>query len=313
MTRRVLVTGSAGLIGRALQRELVAAGFEVTGLDLRARGHWYGDVRDRERVESAVHGCSGVVHLAAVSRVVAGERDPAGCWSTNVLGVSEVIDAVERRRDPPWLIFASSREVYGQATRLPVCEDATLAPVNVYGRSKLEGERLVAGLAGRGGRAAIVRLSNVYGSAADHPDRVIPAFVRAALAGEPLRVEGAGNTFDFTHLDDTARGLVAVAKALARGDVLPPLHLLTGRPTTLGELAATVVELAGTTATIPWREAPARTFDVGRFVGDPSRAASLLGWTARVALREGLARLVADCREVHGAPPAHNTGPRGAS
>ncbi|MEO8630408.1 MAG: NAD-dependent epimerase/dehydratase family protein [Betaproteobacteria bacterium] len=54
-----------------------------------------------------------------------------------------VIEEAERQHQPPWLIFASSREVYGQPASLPATEDAPLRPVNVYGRSKLEGEYLV--------------------------------------------------------------------------------------------------------------------------------------------------------------------------
>ena len=298
---RVVITGSEGLVGRYLRSALAARGVAVAGLDVLGAGGEKGDVRDACRVAAALAGCHGVVHLAAVSRVVWGERDPQRCRDTNVGGVRNVIEAVERQPHPPWLIFASSREVYGQPERLPAVEDAPLRPVNVYyGRSKVEGERMVREAQRRGLRAATVRLSNVYGATEDHVDRVVPAFARAAVLGNPLRVDGAGHTFDFTHIDDTTRGIVGLADLLANGQgAPPPIQLLTGRPTSLGELAALAVQVAGVRA--PVRSAPPRPYDVSHFCGSPARARMLLGWAPRVGLREGLERLIGDFRHEIGA------------
>ena len=294
MSHRILLTGFEGLVGRALRATLKKRGNEIVGLDLRGTGGEHGDVRDPDRVCEAIASCRGVVHLAAVSRVVWGERAPDDCRSTNIGGVRRVLEAAFEQPAPPWVLFASSREVYGQPRRLPAREDAPLSPVNVYGRSKVEGERLVEEARAGGLRAATVRLSNVYGSTLDHADRVVPAFVRAAVEGSAIRIDGAKCTFDFTHIDDTVRGMVAVMDRLEAGETLPPVHLLTGTPTTLRELAAMAMTLAG--SRVPVAEAPPRPFDVSRFHGDPTRARSLLGWEARVGLRDGLERLVRDLR-----------------
>ena len=257
----ILITGSQGLIGRALRSALAGRGTEVAGLDLRGSCGEAGDVREAKCIRDSVAGCHGIVHLAAVSRVVWAERDPQGCRDINVGGLRNVIQVAVESTRRPWLLFASSREVYGQPDHLPVTEDAPLRPVNVYGRCKAEGERLVEAARAGGLRAAVVRLSNV---------------------------------FDFTHLDDTVRGLVALIELLSEGEAPPPIHLLTGRPTTLGRLAALAVELADTEA--PIVRAPARPFDVSRFHGDPCRARKLLGWVPRVELPEGLGRLIRDVR-----------------
>ena len=294
MDHRILITGSEGLIGSALRASLEARGTQVVGLDLLGTAREEGDVRSLRRVRDAIAGCLGVVHLAAVSRVVWGERAPGDCWNTNVGGVRNVLEAAHERTPQPWLLFASSREVYGQPRRLPAREDVPLHPVNVYGRSKVEGERLVVGANARGLRAATVRLSNVYGSTRDHADRVIPAFVRAAISGDTIRIEGTECTFDFTHVDDTVRGMVALIERLETGETPPPIHLLTGVPTSLRDLATLAMRLAGGRTTVV--EAPPRSFDVARFHGDPSRARELLGWEPRVALRDGLGRLVRDFR-----------------
>jgi nucleoside-diphosphate-sugar epimerase len=289
--RKILITGSSGLVGTALVRAMASRGVEITRLDITASGTARGDVRDRDRVHEAITGVHGVVHLAAVSRVVWGEREPALCWATNVGGLRNVLELAASASARPWIIFASSREVYGQPDRLPVTEDAPLRPVNVYGRSKLEGEQLVVAAQRDGVRACTIRLSNVFGALEDHADRVVPAFARAAALGRELRVDGADHTFDFTHIDDVTRGIVALAELLsAREDVPPPIHFVSGTPTMLGELAAAAIRIAGTGASV--RHAPPRTFDVARFVGNSARARALLGWSPRVGLEEGLTRLI---------------------
>lgn len=292
--RRVLVTGSEGLVGRALRPSLEVRGWETIGLDLRGPGSECGDVRDPSRVRDAVAGCRGVVHLAAVSRVIWAEQAPANCRETNIGGVRHVLEAALEATPRPWVLFASSREVYGHANHLPVAESAPLSPVNHYGRSKVAGERLLDDVRTNGLRTATVRLSNVYGSTFDHADRVVPAFARAAVEGSEIRIDGAECTFDFTHIDDTVQGLISAIDQLNNGGTLPPVHLVTGTPTTLRELAAMAVSLGESAVSI--MEVPPRTFDVARFYGDPSRAREVLGWQSRISLREGLARLVRDFR-----------------
>lgn len=302
----ILITGSSALVGRDLRRTLQARGHEVRGLNLRAGHHERGDVRDRERVRAALNGVAGVIHLATVSRVAWGEGDPEACWSTNVDGLRTVLECAPRCSASPWVVFASSREVYGQADMLPVAEDAPLRPVNVYGRTKVAGEELIAAAQREGRlRAAIVRLSNVYGSTVDHDDRVVPAFARAAACGMTLRVDGSDNEFDFTHVSDTSRGLAAVVEHLvAGGDAPPPIQLVTGVSTTLGALAQCAVSLGRAGAVIT--EAPCRAYDVSRFRGTWARAKALLGWSPRVPIAEGLAQLVSDFRRelAHARPQA---------
>jgi len=143
MLKQVLVTGSCGLIGSAMRRALGAAGFAVRGFDVAAsRPGDRGDVRDRKPVREAVAPCVGVLHLAAVSRVLWGERRPEECWTTNVEGTRNVLEAAAASRHRPWVVVASSREVYGQVDTQPVAEDAPRRPVNVYGRSKAAAEDL---------------------------------------------------------------------------------------------------------------------------------------------------------------------------
>ncbi len=326
---RILVTGAAGLIGGAVARLLRAEGARILPLDLRAAAQaGRGDFRDQATLAPLVEQADGILHFAAVSRVVEGERHPDLCWSVNAEGTRQVLAAAAASRRRPWVVYASSREVYGQQEILPVPEDAPLQPKNIYARSKAEAERLMGEARAAGLRNAILRFSNVYGDIADHADRVVPAFARAAAAAQigsgaaaaaqtgnsaaaaaqigngaaagqdgaaMVRVDGSACTFDFTHVADVADGVLRVVHQLAAGEMkLPPIHFVTGRQTSLGELAGLAAQAGGASLRIV--EAPARGFDVHRFAGDPARAAALLGWRATTMLEQGFARLVEDFR-----------------
>lgn len=291
MALTVLITGSSGLIGRALVARLREQGHGVRLLDVNERDESQGDIRDGLRVGEAVEGCDGVIHLAALSRVVWGEKQPALCHAVNVGGVQRVLEAALAAPLRPWVIFASSREVYGQPKASLVTETAPLRPVSVYGRTKVEGEAWVERAREAGLRASILRLSNVYGSPRDHADRVVPAFARAALLGTPLRVEGPDHAFDFTHVEDVARGIGHLADLLAdEAQAPPPIQLTTGVSTRLIDLAEMLIQHAGSASPIHF--APPRTYGVERFCGSRERAQDILGWSPQIPLSQGLSALL---------------------
>lgn len=308
---RILVTGAGGLIGGAVAGRLRAAGMRVLPLDLRAaQNAGRGDFRDRATLAPLVEQADGILHFAAVSRVIDGERDPDLCWSVNAEGTRQLLELATASGRKPWVVYASSREVYGQQDALPVPEDAPLQPKNIYARSKAEAERLMGEARAAGLSNAILRFSNVYGDVGDHADRVVPAFARAAAAAQlqsraaaarldssaataVVRVDGAACTFDFTHVADVADGVIRVVHQLAEGEAkLPPIHFATGRQTSLGELAGLAAAHGGPALRIV--EAPARGFDVYRFAGDPARAQALLGWRATTTIEAGFAQLAED-------------------
>jgi nucleoside-diphosphate-sugar epimerase len=288
---QVLVTGSEGLIGKPLCVALRAAGHRVAGFDLRAAGAAHGDVRNPASLRRALASCDGVIHLAAVSRVLLAEERPEECAATNVGGVANLLAAAQAQPQPPWVIFASSREIYGNPDVLPADEDSPPRPINRYAESKLAGERLVSEAAAAGLRAMIARFSNVYGCATDYPDRVVPAFALAAARGGCLHVRGAEQCLDFTHIDDLVRGLVRLVEVFGVSGVdVPTLHFVTGRGTSLGELAALSASLSGATCEVVHE--PPTGLHVGHFIGCGARALEHLGWTPRVRIEDGLRRLI---------------------
>jgi nucleoside-diphosphate-sugar epimerase len=298
---KLLVTGSAGLVGTPLVLALREQGHEVVEIDVRFGMASALDFRDERGGDILASGIEGVIHLAAVSRVAWGEADPALCHAINVEGTEQLLRRQQEIAPEAWFLFASSREVYGDPASDQVRECDPLRPVNHYGRSKLKGEGAVQKAREVGLATATVRLCNVYGGREDHPDRAVPALLWRALQGEPLVLTGGGCYFDFVHVEDVVSGILRVVDLLAAGErALPTVHLATGRKTTLRGLAQMAVEAADSSS--PISEVEARSFDVTGFCGAPDFAAEVIGWRARTTIEQGLAALVADMR-AHGALP----------
>ena len=214
----------------------------------------------------------------------------------NVDATHALLESIKKSQHKPWLIYASSREVYGQQNNLPVLDTSELKPMNHYARSKLAAENWVNVYRQEGLRTAILRFSSVYGSIADHADRVIPAFCRAAINNQALRIDGFNNVFDFTHVEDTVDGILATIHQLQTGiNDLPAMHLTTGIGTSLFELASLIQSILN--KPLQFSEAPARNYDVHRFYAEPVYANKLLNWKPVIKLEDGLKNLLTQFQE----------------
>ena len=292
MTVRVFLTGSHGLVGQGVRKQLEARGIAVIGCDLRADtvAERY-DLRDAGRVQKNVKPCDGVIHLGALSRVVWGERHPTLCRSINIDGSHAVLSAAAESARKPWLIVASSREIYGTPPTLPCTPDTPPNPENTYAKSKLAGERMALELQSRGCVAAVLRFSNVFGATNDYHDRVVPAFAKAAAQNGTLQVRGVDHVFDFTALSDVVAAVLKAVDALMSGvGDLPPVDIVSGRATSLRELAEMAIAHGADKATV----APPQTFYPSRFQGDPRPAQKYLGWQPQQVLEKMFGQLVDD-------------------
>jgi len=279
--RKVLVTGGAGFIGSYLvdclardrDLEIVAADNLYRGLRsnlAQALGNGRvrfveADTRDAKKMQVLTEGVQVVFHLAAQASVLGAEEDVDYALETNVVGTFNVLRACEQA-DVQRLVFASSREVYGEAQVLPVAEDAPLAPKNVYGMSKLGGEAYC-DLFRRERKldVAVLRLANVYGPR--DFGRVIPIFVENALRGEPLTIYGGRQELDFVWVGDV---VAILAEAGLRTESLPePVNVGSGVGITLQDLAERVLSETGSSSQV--QILPPRSVEVERFTADLTR------------------------------------------
>jgi UDP-glucose 4-epimerase len=187
-------------------------------------------------------------------------------------------------------VYASSAAVYGHCDRLPITEDAATRPLSAYGADKLGCELH--------GRVATLlhevptvglRLFNIYGERQDPKSPysgVISIFADRLRGGAPIQIFGDGRQVrDFVAVSDAVEALQAAMKAEdAAGEVA---NVCTGAGTTVRELANFVAETFGRVPDIKFE--PARHGDIRISLGDPARAERLLGFKAKLSVRQGLA------------------------
>jgi nucleoside-diphosphate-sugar epimerase len=281
----ILVTGSEGLIGKALVKNLKSKNYDVIEFDIKNNE----DILNKLLVKEKIKSINGVVHLAAVSRVITAYKDPEKSIMTNILGTTNILEAIRKINPKCWMIFASSREVYGE-TNKKIKEDDQLNPLNVYGSTKLAGENIcISYRKNYSTETYIVRFSNVYGGKNDHPDRVIPIFLHQALNNLDITVNGGEQMFDFVHLDDTIEGLSILIEKIMQKQIQSEVftfHFVTGTGTKLMDLVKKIKSVTNSNSSIKFLSA--RNYDVETFVGDPTRTEKILGWQSKISLEEGL-------------------------
>ena len=282
---KVVVTGGAGFIGSHLVDRLLAdTQAQVVVLDNLQRGRLTnlaahanserlsiirGDVRNPELVAETLRGADVVYHLAAQSTVIGVADDPDYSFSTNVLGTFNVLRAAAResvRR----LVFASSRDVYGEQIELPVDEFQPLLAINFYGASKVMGEAYCRAFRRAYGlNTVVLRLANAYGPR-DY-GRVIPLFVDQAIAGQDLIVYGGKQVLDFVWVGQVVEALV---RASDLESAAPPINIGSGTGTRIIDLARRIRLMTGSRSRIEL--VPARAVEVVQYVARVERMRQVL-------------------------------------
>ncbi len=314
---RVLVTGGAGTIGTAVVRRLLRdRDWEVRVCDHREAPAWMregcqlytGDLRDLEVAREALDGCSHVIHLAAIVGGIANfHKLPFTLTEVNNALTGAIVHA-SVEQDVQRFTYVSSSMVFERATEFPTTEahlDGCPPPRSAYGFSKLAGEVYTRAAHDQHGlRFTICRPFNAYGPG-ELPDRdepgiahAVPDLIAKTLAGQrPLQIFGSGDqTRTLTHVDDIADGVVA-AMASSAGEN-QDFNISASEELTIAQLAALIWEACGEDpAELELEHLPSFEVDVQRRWPSVEKARALLGWEAKVQLREGLAQTVEWLRE----------------
>lgn len=298
---KIVVTGGAGFIGANLCRELtlrpevtevVAFDDLSTGLRQNLEGtdcrFIEADLLDLDAVLQAVEGAHSVVHLAARPSVPRSLADPLASHAANATGTMHVLEAA-RLRDVPHVVVASSSSVYGRNPTLPKSETLKASPISPYAASKLATEAYALAYASSFGMSTLAfRFFNVFGplQTAGHAyAAVIPAFLDAAMRGEPLPVHGDGTqSRDFTYVGSVS-SVLATAAIDHLADV-EPVNLAFGSRVTLLELIGEIEAILGRAVRVD--HLPPRAGDVPHSQADQTKLRAMLPKVEPVPLRDGL-------------------------
>ncbi|KAA5803450.1 UDP-glucose 4-epimerase GalE [Alkalicaulis satelles] len=301
----VLVTGGAGYIGAHMALALLDAGETVTVLDNLVTGFdWAVDARARfvrgDAGDSALtarliadHGVTDIIHFAGSVVVPESVTDPLGYYANNTAASRNLIEAAHAGGVKRF-IFSSTAAVYGMAGDEPVREDAPLAPLSPYGRSKLMTEWMLADLAAASDlKFGVLRYFNVAG--ADPQGRagqstakathLIKAACQAAL-GVRERLDLFGTDYptrdgtcvrDYIHVSDLVNAHSVVLDHLRGGADSVTLNCGYGRGASVREVIDTVKAVSGVDFEV--RETTRRPGDPAAIVAGAERLKSELGWT----------------------------------
>ncbi|MER5646573.1 NAD-dependent epimerase/dehydratase family protein [Streptosporangium sp. NPDC002524] len=256
---RVLVTGGAGFIGAHTCRALAAMPEvgNVTVLDDLSSGSLAnldgveadivtGSILDRDLLTDLIAGVTHVIHLAARPSVPRSLADPLASHAVNATGTLHLLEACRASR--PHVILASSSSVYGDRPEPRKHEDLPARPLSPYGAGKLAAEAYALAYAHSYGLPVLpFRFFNVYGplQTAGHAyAAVIPAFVSAALRGEPVPLHGdGGQARDFTYVRSVTEVLTdAAARQVTSAK---PVNLAFGTRVSLRHLMDLLAEIVG--------------------------------------------------------------------
>lgn len=291
------MTGSSGTIGTALVKRLLDEGYTVFGTDVKPNP-WIPEVNDRtqmkdlrdpEEVSDLPTDVDLIVHLGAHARVHRLVKEPERMMD-NLEMTFNVLEHA-RRSGIPNVLFASSREVYGDGNQIVFSEsetsiDETKSP---YTASKAGGESMVQAYRECYDLSTcITRFSNVYGRY-DDSDRVVPLFIAKSNQGQPLTVFGSGKVLDFTYLDDCVEGLARVIDRFHKVDGTT-LNISSGEGTSLIELAREIDGRTPNDSEIRVEES--RRGEVNKYISDVSKAEQFVGYSPQYSLVDGLDRTI---------------------
>ncbi|MFZ6026537.1 MAG: NAD-dependent epimerase/dehydratase family protein [Chloroflexota bacterium] len=311
--KRVLITGGLGFIGSHLARRLAEWGAHVLIVDAmlpNTGGNWFNlegirsdvqvqiaDLREHSVVNEMVGGQDFLFNLAGQTSHVESMLAPETDLAINAGIQLAIVEACRKFNPSIKIVYASTRQVYGQARSLPVNEEHPIVPMDFNGVSKRAGEMYhLVGHRVYGLHATSLRLTNTYGPhlrCKDARQTFIGWWVRCLLEGKPIPVYGAGRQLrDLNYVEDVVDAFLRIAiHPQAPGQAY---NLGGETPICLLELARLMIAVhgGGSYEIIPFPE-NRRRIDIGDYHGDYAKIQAAVNWQPQIALRSGLERTLA--------------------
>lgn len=310
--RRALVTGGAGFVGSSLVRVLASTGFDVTVVDSLLHGRRenvegigphvrfvQADVLDEDALETvfAETRPEFVYHAVGDTFVPTAYELPRRFFRINLEGTLNVLLAAARW-DIQRMLYISSTEVYGISERQPMDERVPLNPANTYAVSKLAADRLCHTFVHEHRVPVIIaRIFNTFGPRESLP-YVIPEVIRQLHRGPALLMGDVDARRDFTFVEDTVRGLIALLHSdLPDGEAF---NVGSGTSRSVREIIALCASILGRSDyRIEQDERRLRRREIHEFRADSTALRAATGWEPTVSVEDGLQRTIAWFKE-HG-------------
>jgi len=301
---KILLTGGAGFLGSHLSEKLLENGHEVLVLDDLSTGSTNNiekfksnskfsfiehDVRIPYKVDVAA-----ILNVACPASPIAYQKDPVRTIETNFLGMINLLHLA--KETGARILQASTSEIYGDPTKSPQSEDywGNVNPIGIrscYDEGKRAAETLCFDYKRQYGLdSRVVRIFNTYGpNMAIGDGRVVSNFIVQALKGLPLNLYGNGSqSRSFCYVSDLIDGIYKVL--MLDREISTPINLGNPNEFTVRELAEIVLELTNSKSSTVNNPLPQD--DPKQRKPDISLANSLLNWTPKIQLREGIEKTI---------------------
>lgn len=301
--KKILITGGAGFIGSAVVQELQRHGHEIFVIDDLSFGnrsfielpdsHFFQlDIRDKALVHTVIQEIAPqwVIHLAAIHFIPYCNKHPYEAFDINVRGTMQILDSLSAISSVEKVFFASTAAVY------PIYDEATpenleAGPLDVYGLSKLTGERLCKEFQLRSGIPTIIcRFFNAFGPRETNP-HLIPEIQKQLLEGKrTIKLGNLEPKRDFIHTSDMA---IAVRMLMEQFDSgIDTFNLGQGMEYSVREIVAAFERQLGEVITIEQDPNRMRPSDRGHLLSDNQKLRALTGWEPKIGIDEGIATLI---------------------
>lgn len=306
--KKILITGADGFIGSHLTEALVRQGRDVRAFVLyNSFNSWgwldqassdirnsldvfSGDIRDPHGVKQAMKGCDVVMHLAALIAIPYSYHSPDTYVDTNVKGTLNIVQAA-RELGVSKVVQTSTSEVYGTAKFVPITEEHPLQGQSPYSASKIGADQIALSFyTSFGTPVSVIRPFNTYGPR-QSARAVIPTIITQIANGvRRIKLGSLHPTRDFSYVQDTVRGFIAVAESdRSVGEII---NIGSNFEITIGDTVKLISEIMGATVEIETDEIRIRPekSEVERLWADNAKAKEIAGWEPQYAGREGLRR-----------------------
>ncbi|NRD76692.1 UDP-glucose 4-epimerase GalE [Bacillus sp. BRMEA1] len=317
----ILVTGGAGYIGSHTCVELLNAGYEIIILDNFSNSKpeslarikeitgkdfkfYEVDLLDQTGLEDVFSSNSidAVIHFAGLKAVGESVAIPLRYYHNNITGTL-ILCEVMKKFNVKNIVFSSSATVYGMPDQVPISEDFPLRATNPYGRTKLMIEEILrdVSVSDTDWSIALLRYFNPIGAHESGrigedpngiPNNLMPFITQVAVGklkelqvfGEDYpTVDGTG-VRDYIHVVDLALGHIKALEKVMSSKGVEAYNLGTGTGYSVLEIVKAFEKSSG--VTIPYKIAPRRPGDIAVCYAEPSKAQTVLGWTAQRGIDE---------------------------